>query len=129
MATEPKLPLPSNVIPFDKFWKWLLGHPNCILSAGTPEAVLYDDEDFHWHLGAEEEDTMLVQVLRGKQILGEVLIAFRSVAYVQAEQKGEEEHVFECIVEAESERVAAYHFTLSHGYTTEEAATKGRWVH
>ena len=42
-------------LPFERFWKWLKHHPNCILRAGTSEAWLYDHEDLHWHLeeGAE----------------------------------------------------------------------------
>ena len=34
---------PPFTLPFEKFWNWLVTHPNCILRAGTPEAVLYDD--------------------------------------------------------------------------------------
>ena len=127
---DPKLPLSANVLPFDKFWKWLQGHPNCILSAGTPEAVLYDDEDFHWHFSVEEDNTLLVQVLRGKAMIGEIAIAPRNISYVQSESKGEEEFVFECVAETESEPIAAYHFTLSHDYSPEEVPSKpGRWVH
>src|SRR4051794_39374457 len=101
MASDPKLPLAPNVLPFDKFWTWLQGHPNCILSAGTPETVLYDDDDFHWHFATEEEGTLLVQILRGKSIVGEIAIAPRNITYVQSEGKGEEEFVFECIAETE----------------------------
>jgi len=129
MATDPKLPLAQNVLTFDVFWKWLQGHPNCILSAGTPDAVLYDDDDLHWHFGTEGDDTLLVQVLRGKQVVGEILIAPSAVSYVQSEAKGEEEYLFECIAERERERTAAWHFTLSHEYSAEEAPKPGRWVH
>ena len=130
MASEPKLPLPTTVVPFDKFWTWLQVHPNCILSAGTPETVLYDDDDLHWHLAVDDESTLLVQVIRGKQLLGEIAIVPRQIAYVQVEAKAEEEFIFECIVENESERVAAYHFTMSHEYdAAEETPKTGRWVH
>ena len=129
MATNRKLPLSTNVLTFDKFWKWLQVHPNCILSAGTPEAELYDDEDFHWHFGTEDEGALLVQVLRGKQFVGEVVIAPRRVTYVQSEAKGDEEFLFECVAESESEPVAAYHFVLSHDYSPEEPVQHGRWVH
>ena len=128
MASDPKLPLAANVIAFDKFWTWLQGHPNCILSAGTPEAVLYDDEDFHWHFAAEEDGTLLLQVLRGKQIVGEIAIAPQNITYVQSEGKGEE-FLFECIAETEDEPLAAYHFTVSHDYSPEEVVKQGRWVH
>jgi hypothetical protein len=42
------------------------------MSAGTPETVIYDDDDFHWHFAAEEDGTLLLQVLRGKQIVAEI---------------------------------------------------------
>ncbi len=129
MPSDPKLPLAPNVIAFDKFWTWLQGHPNCILSAGTPETAIYDDDDFHWHFAAEDTGTVLVQVLRGKQIVGEIAISPANVSYVQSESKGEQEVVFECIAETEEEPIAAYHFTLSHDYSPEETPKPGRWVH
>jgi hypothetical protein len=128
MATDPKLNLISNVMPFPKFWKWLQGHANCILSAGTPETVLYDAEDFHWHLTEEDDGTLLVQLLRGKDMIGEIAIAPRSITYVQSEAKGQEEVVFECVAESDAERVGTYFFTLSHDYTVEEPK-RGRFVH
>ena len=39
-----------TTLSFDEFWEWLMGHPNCILRAGTPGTILFDDEDFYWHL-------------------------------------------------------------------------------
>ena len=36
MASDRKL-LSTNVLSFDNFWRWLQGHPNCILRAGTGE--------------------------------------------------------------------------------------------
>ena len=119
-----------RVVPFETFWKWLQGHPNCIVSAGTPEAVLYDHDDFHWHFGAEgEEGAQLIQLIRGKNLVGELVIDARSVTYVQIEHKGEEEYLFDCVEENTEGAVAAYTFTLSHDYDPEEAAPQGRWVH
>lgn len=129
MASETKLPLAQNVLPFDRFWTWIQTHPNCIVAAGTPETMIYDAEDYHWHFGAEEDGTLLVQVLRGKNIVAEILLSSRQVTYVQGERKGEEEYVFECVVETDREPVVAYHFTLTHDYSPEETAKKGRWVH
>lgn len=126
----PKSVVGEVVLEFGKFWEWLQGHPNCIVSVATPEAVLYDHDDFHWHLGKEGQDTLLVQVLRGKDLVGEVLIASGTVTYVEIEEKGPEEFVFDCIVEADDGPYAAYSFTLSHGYDPgEQPETPGRWVH
>ena len=107
-------------LPFERFWDWLLGHPNCILRAGTPEAVLYDDEDLHWHFASEGVKTLLVQVVRGKLLLGELLLDPEHITYVQeVPSENEGEFVFELIVEAESERFAAYFFVLAHGFDGE----------
>jgi hypothetical protein len=119
-------------LPFDKFWSWLQGHANCIVRAGTPEAVLFDHDDYHWHLQAEkeEENLFLVQLVRGKELVGELVVVPNDIAYVQCEAVEAEEFVFECIVENRSSRDAAYHFVLSHSYDEGEAAsTKGRWTH
>jgi hypothetical protein len=107
-------------LPFDVFWPWLMGHPNCILRAGTPEAVLYDDEDLHWHFAKEEPDTLVVQVLRGKLLVGELLLAPDQIAFVQgAHGDRENEFVFELITETEVDRYPAYFFVLIHGFDEE----------
>ena len=64
----------TATLPFDAFWSWLQAHPNCIIRAGTPEAVLYDDDDLHWHFSAEGPDTFLVQLQRGKKLVGEMMV-------------------------------------------------------
>ena len=49
MANPAGMPV-TTTLPFEKFWMWLQAHANCILRAGTPEALLSDPEDYHWHL-------------------------------------------------------------------------------
>lgn len=107
----------AQTLPLDTFWNWLLGHPSCIVRAGTPEAVLYDDDDLHWQFESEEPDRMLVQLLHGKRLVGEIVLEPELVAYVEASTGDREgEFVFELIAESENERIAAYFFVLSHGY-------------
>jgi hypothetical protein len=119
--------LDDMTIAFEPFWGWLSGHPNCILRAGTPDAVIYDDEDLHWHFASEDAGTMLVQILRGKRLLGELLVEGEQVAYVQASTGDEEgEFVFELIVENENDQIASWFFVLSHGYEAEGSFTPGR---
>lgn len=104
-------------LPFETFWSWLVAHPNCILRAGTPEAVLYDDEDLHWHFAAEGTQTLLVQVIRGKRLLGELLVEPEQVTYVQdGASDREDEFVFELVSEGEADRVVSYFFVLVHAY-------------
>lgn len=97
MADDPVVPS------FDQFWKWIKGHPNCIVSAGTIDAVIFDHDDFHWYF-AEETNTdgqseRVVQAIRGKQLVGEIMIPPRRVTHVQGEARAEDEFVFECFEE------------------------------
>jgi hypothetical protein len=116
-------------LPFAKFWTWLNQHPNCILRAGTPEVVLFDDEDVHWHFSTEEDGTMLVQLIRGKKLLGELAIAPQDVTYVQVEPGEGEEVRFDLQGEGDDAGLAPYHFVLSHGYDEEETADGRRFTH
>ena len=75
----------ATTVSFDKFWTWLGGHANCILRAGTPEVVLLDHEDFHWTLITEDDHTLVVQLARAKDLVGELLVFPAEVAYVQVE--------------------------------------------
>ena len=107
---------PIATLSFEVFWDWLLRHPNCILRAGTPDAVLYDDEDLHWHF-AIDGATCFAQIIRGKRLMGEIAIDGERVSYVQPlVEEPEGEFVFELLSESETERLAAYFFVLSHAY-------------
>jgi len=97
------------------------------LRAGTATTVLYDDDDLHWQLSSDDPETYLVQVIRGKRLAGEILIAPESVAYVQySEGEQEGEFVFELVVENESEHASAYFFVVAHDYQVDDSETSGR---
>jgi len=115
-----------STLPFETFWGWLLRHPNCIFRAGTPEVALFDDDDLHWHFAADGPN-YYVQVMRGKRLLGELLVEPERVSYVQELGEDREgEHHFELIAETESDRYVVYVFTLAHGYDDGEAAEGDR---
>lgn len=127
MTADKKLAQLSPTLEIDDFWSWLVVHPNCILRAGTASTVLYDDEDLHWQLSSDDPETYLVQVIRGKRLAGEILIAREPIAYVQSsEGEQEDEFVFELIVENESEHASAYFFVIAHGYEVDDSETSGR---
>lgn len=108
---------------FDRFWRWLKRHPNCILRAGTPDAFLFDADDLHWHLEEDEDRTPTVQLLRGKQLLGEVVIEAREILFVQAlpdPDGGEGQFLFELVGGSAEEPAPMYHFVVAHGF--DEAA-------
>ncbi len=114
---------------FDKFWSWLQSHANCIIRAGTPDVVLFDHEDFHWHLMNEDEFTQILQLVRGKELVGEIVVLSNDIAYVQCNSPEGDEYVFECIVETPAVREAAYHFVMSHEYDEGESPSGRRWTH
>ena len=118
---------PTFTLPFPTFWSWLMTHPNCILRAGTPEAVLYDDDDLHWHFAAEGDNTQLVQVLRGKTLVGELLLEPKQLSYVQAvPPENADEHCFELMSDADGEPFVAFFFVLAHAWEDEPSHTPGR---
>jgi hypothetical protein len=119
----------SFTLPFSKFWTWIAQHPNCILRAGTPEVVLFDDEDLHWHFGTEDDGTLVVQVIRGKKLYGEIAITPGDVTYVQVEPGEGEEVRFDLVGDASDAGIAAYHFVLSHGYDEDETEGGRRFTH
>jgi hypothetical protein len=103
------------------FWSWLLGHSNCILRVGTPEATIFDHESLHWMFAYEEPETLIIQAFRGKQLAGEVLIApeqINSVRGVEGEIDGE--YVFELITDGEPEPFAAVYVVMVHGLDEDE---------
>lgn len=114
---------------FEAFWSWLLQHPNCLLRAGTPETVVYDDDDLHW-LFASEGRFLVVQVLRGKRLMGEILVDPEPVSYVEGQTGDQEgEFIFELISESEKDRMATYFFVLTHGFEEEEEGHSPARVH
>lgn len=120
----------ATTLSFDKFWAWLAGHANCILRAGTPEVVLLDHDDFHWTLITEDDHTLVVQLARAKDLVGELLVFPAEIAYVQVEpSETEGEWLFECIIESEKAREVAYHFVMAHEYEDGEHRREEKWTH
>lgn len=122
-------PVAPPTVPFDKFWTWLQAHRNCILRAGTPEVILFDHEDYHWFLATEDEATQIVQLGRGKDLVGEIVIVSSDIAYVQAIELENEEVSFELVVETDHAREVAYHFVMAHGYDETEMTSARKWTH
>ncbi len=112
---------------FEEFWKWLTAHPNCILRAGTPESAVYDHESMHWSFSTEGTDHRFVQLIKGKQLIGEILVAPELVTYVQGVPSDvEDEFVFELVSEGENDHRVFYFFVMTHNYEDEESAGNGQ---
>src|SRR5207249_10511232 len=103
MASHKHIEHAAATLSFQAFWTWLQAHPNCILRAGTPEVVLYDDDDLHWHFAVEGDDTRVVQLIRGKTLVGESVVAPGDIAYVQGVAgEAEGEHMVEPISDTDT---------------------------
>jgi hypothetical protein len=129
-STGKRLAAVATTLSFDKFWTWLAGHANCIVRAGTPEVVLLDHDDFHWTLITEDDHTLVVQLARAKDLVGELLVFPADIAYVQVEpSETDGEWLFECVVETEKAREVAYHFVMAHEYEDGEHRREEKWTH
>lgn len=116
-----------STLSFEDFWEWVVLHPNCILRAGIQNSVIYDDEDYHWHFAQDDPDAFLVQVVRGKRLVGEFVVSREKVAYVQSvagDQEGEV--LFEAIAAEEAETPLVCFFVMSHGFDVEMGETPHR---
>lgn len=135
MAPSTKRVTPvASTLTFPKFWAWLQGHVNCIVRAGTPEVVLFDHDDFHWTLLTEDEGTRVVQLARGKELVGELVLFPTEIAYVQTEPgEHEGEFLFDCMIETDTAREVAYHFVMAHPYEASDhpraKAAGDKWTH
>ena len=119
----------TPTLSFETFWKWIVQHSNCILRAGTQDALMFDDEDLHWHF-AVDDATVFVQVIRGKRLMGELTIDTGRIAYVQAlPEEPEGEWAFELVSDGGTELAAAYYFVLSHQFDESEIPGHERAVH
>lgn len=127
MPTEAPNPA-STTLPFDDFWSWLKAHRNCIVRAGTPYSVLMDHDDYHWDVLQEEEETQILQLVRGKELVGEIIVMAGEIAYVHCPPSDSEEQLFECVVETPQAREVVYHFAMAHGYEGEPTQAR-TWTH
>jgi len=87
-----------------------------------------DHDDFHWDVVSEDEETQVVQLMRAKDLIGEVIVLASEIAYVQCVPDSTDEQLFECIVETPHSTEVLYHFLLSHGFD-EESSSAERWTH
>ena len=115
-------------LPFEQFWSWLKSHRNCILRVGTPYSVMMDHEDYHWDT-VEEGDTQILQLVRGKELVGEIMVLATEIAYVHCAPSETEEQLFECVVETPEAREVMYHFVMAHSYDGESDSPGNRWTH
>jgi hypothetical protein len=122
----------GTTIAFDRFWRWLKHHSNCIVRAGTTDLVLHDQEAFHWHLEEDAERNPIVQLVWGKLLVGEMVLDVRDVLYVEAtpDEGGEAsgssaQYLFELVGGSKEEPYGVYHFLMAHGFEEEAGHPAG----
>lgn len=120
MSNDEHLSDATPTMTIDAFWDWLMGHPNCVLRAGSRDTAIFDDDDLHWHLTREGSEVLLVQLIRGKRLIGELMIPRDQITFVQGvlgDQQGE--YVFELVSGTDADQLASYFFVLTHGYESQ----------
>ena len=126
----------GTTLPFDRFWRWLKRHSNCIVRAGTADTFLHDQEAFHWHLEEDAERNPVVQLVWGKLLVAELVLDVRDALYVEATPDAPEEgsppapgeeaqFLFEVIGGSREEPYAVYHFVMAHGFEEEGGHAPG----
>ncbi len=104
---------------FDRFWRWLLEHPNCIIRAGTSDSTLLDHDDFHWDFLEEDDGSAVIQLVKGKALVAELMISRTDVLFVQAsldvEQAAQGYWLFELIGGPKDDSYPVAHVLMSHG--------------
>lgn len=111
----------AESLALNEFWSWLAEHTNCILRVGTPDSILYDDEDYHWRFTHENPRTLLVQLVRGKRLVGEVFVEPEIVDHVRVTPGDKDEVIFDLMSEVEGEDQVLYYFVMAHGYEESDA--------
>ena len=91
--------------------------------------MLFDDDDLHWQFGSDGQ-TLFTQVLRGKRLMGEMLMNSEAISYVEVHSgERDDEFFYDMVVETEAERVVAYFFVMAHGMDEEEGEGGRHAVH
>ncbi len=118
----------SGTLSLADFWRWASYHYNCILRAGSDTCVVFDQPYLHWHLLQEPDGTLVVQTIRGKDLIAEIVVDPASVVYVESSPQEDDQVLFELFVETAEEPIPLFHFLMSHGFD-EEQNDVGRWTH
>ncbi|MFV8781843.1 hypothetical protein ACNKU7_05410 [Microbulbifer sp. SA54] len=116
----------TDTISLKDFWAWLAEHTNCILRLGTPDSILYDDDDYHWRFSQENPRTLLVQLMRGKRMVGEVFVEPELITSVRVSPGEKDDVIFDLMSEADDQEQVLYYFVMAHGLEPDERSSHDR---
>ena len=128
MSTRPTETLAES-ISFEDFWNWLSAHRHCILRAGTGDVLIFDHDEYHWYMFIDKNGAHVVQLVRGKLLVAEMVVLGGDIVYVFAQSNAHDEHVFDCMVETPGGTEIAYHFVLAHAFESEGSDEAPRLTH
>lgn len=123
------IPENQQALSLEAFWRWAAAHYNCILRAGAEQCVIYDQPYLHWHLISEEDDLLIAQVIRGKDLITELVVDAQQVRYVESNTQEDGNVLFELVGEVQGEPLSLYHFLMAHGYEDETPQRRHEWTH
>ncbi len=77
----------------------------------------------------DQDGTHIVQLVRGKLLVSEMVVVSGEIAYVYVHSNPHDEHIFDCMVETPEGTDVAYHFVLAHSFEPEATDESRRWTH
>ncbi len=85
--------------------------------------------DIHWHIDQEEDGLLVVQLIRGKELMSEMVAHKNDLAYVQVAPDEGEQFAFDCIGTGPDGEASLCYFIMAHGFDEEEIPSTPRWTH
>lgn len=109
----------AQPLTFERFFRWLQEHSNCVVRAGNHDATLFDHDAFHWDFYEEDDGRAVFSLLSGKQLVGELVLERSEVLFVQSaadpENPSSGHWLFELIGGSKEDSFPMAFVVLSHG--------------
>ncbi len=91
--------------------------------------LIFDHDEYHWYMFIDKNGAHVVQLVRGKLLVAEMVVLGGEVVYVFAHSNAHDEHVFDCMVATPEGTEIAYHFVLAHAFESEADDEAPRLTH
>ncbi len=108
----------DKTLTFQAFWAWLKEHANCVVAASWEGGSLFDHDAFHWLFLEEDERQMVLQLVIGKTLVGELIFDGQLIDEVQVVPDPDGVERGQCIAEflsaPSSGRETLGHVVLAH---------------
>jgi hypothetical protein len=109
----------NKPLTFPGFWEFLKDHANCVLGASWGPGALFDEDSLHWVLFDREDHHAVLQLIRGKNLVGELVIDPQEIDEVEISPDPENpqsgHYLAELLSSAARGREPLGHVLLAHG--------------